>query len=109
MADYPHTNQSNTQFTLTSLIQEEPPHHKRGRKSDIEPWLDVIRVDPGVWFKYPEVVTPSSQQVAVRYRATEDGPAYEATFWGDKRYDKVGTIRPGWLYARYIGKPDSIR
>ena len=105
MADYPHTHQ----HTLQELIQENPPRDKRGKKSEVGPCLEAIRVDPGIWFKYPERVTPSAQQVAVRFRMVDGQPAYEATFRGDLTQAKVGTVRPGWLYARYIGKPDPIR
>jgi hypothetical protein len=61
------------------LIRETPPddsilRRRRGRSSPIRDWLDQLRKEPGVWFRYPEPVAlsiPSTIRTGKSHGATE--------------------------------------
>ena len=90
------------------MLYEEPPPGQRGLHSrgKFTPWLDAMRAEPGVWFKFPEPVKASAYQSCYNHRKVNGKQVYEPRFRVDKSLPTEDDQHVGWLYCRYVGEPD---
>lgn len=93
-------------MTGPELIREDPVPKRRVAPSvppsPIAVWLDAIRGHPGEWFRFPDLVSPST--AANIHRGAYGGVA-AGEFEGMCRGIHVGSDgrRVCALYARYVG------
>ena len=81
------------------LIPEDPPLDARGRPSLITPWLLALRDHPGVWHRYPHLVSSRLATDISRGRRTGIASGeFEATARGVKSESSRFH-----LWARYVG------
>lgn len=76
------------------LVWEDPPPIKRGRASQVEIILEVLRSKPGKWARVKESTSHTYLQNLRRSILAAGGDDYEATERGDA------------LYARFVGEEE---
>jgi len=92
--------------TGPELIREDPVPKRRVARSvppsPIAVWLDAIRGHPGEWFRFPDLVAPST---ATNIKRGAYGGVAAGEFEGMCRGIHVGPDgrKVCTLYARYVG------